>query len=226
MALIPKNWATFQHYKDRKPPWIKLHRGLLDDYAFLCLPLASQALAPRLWLLASEYSDGKITATLDEVSFRLHVSLNDLAEALKPLVTSGFFQDDSLLLAACKQEARLEREKEGELEKEKELEKELEGEVPRKGARSADLAFAGTVVRLNVEHFDKWTKAYSNLDLLAELTARDAWLASEDAKESDRKRWFISTAQHLANRNMQATVGTKHNQRNELFPDEIYRGLS
>lgn len=114
--LTPKNWATFQHYKDRKPPWIKLHRGLLDDYAFACLPLASQALAPRLWLLASEYEDGKITANLDEISFRLHVPIDALKEALKPLVKSGFFDDASGLLAECKQELLLEREEERERE--------------------------------------------------------------------------------------------------------------
>ena len=27
-----KNWAQFQHFKDRSPPWIKLHREFLDDY--------------------------------------------------------------------------------------------------------------------------------------------------------------------------------------------------
>ena len=31
MALIPKNWSQFQHYKGRRPPWIKLHRALLDE---------------------------------------------------------------------------------------------------------------------------------------------------------------------------------------------------
>ena len=29
-----KNWDEFQHYKDRNPPWIKLHNHLLDDYEF------------------------------------------------------------------------------------------------------------------------------------------------------------------------------------------------
>jgi hypothetical protein len=36
--LTIKNWSEFQHYKDRNPPWIKLHRALLDDYAFAALP--------------------------------------------------------------------------------------------------------------------------------------------------------------------------------------------
>ena len=58
MLLITKNWAEFQHYKDRSPPWIKLHKELLDDRQYQSLPLASRALAPMLWLLASETKDG------------------------------------------------------------------------------------------------------------------------------------------------------------------------
>ena len=60
MKLTPRNWDDFQHYKERRPVWIKLHKNLLDDYEFHCLPVASKALAPLLWLLASEYSDGTI----------------------------------------------------------------------------------------------------------------------------------------------------------------------
>jgi len=32
-----KNWHKFQHYKHRNPPWIKLHRGLLDDPEWFAL---------------------------------------------------------------------------------------------------------------------------------------------------------------------------------------------
>lgn len=114
MSLTPKNWKNFQHYKDRAPAWIKLHRGLLDDYAFVRLPLASQALAPRLWLLASEYKDGCITASLDEIAFRVHASIDDVRAAVKPLVDAGFFIDDGDALADCKQRACLEESREEE----------------------------------------------------------------------------------------------------------------
>jgi hypothetical protein len=116
MSLTPKNWASFQHYKDRSPAWIKLHRGLLDDFAFSRLHVASRALAPLLWLLASEYEGGKITAPLDELAFRLHMSDEELRAALKPLIDGGFFIDDSNMLAECKQEAIPERERENKKE--------------------------------------------------------------------------------------------------------------
>lgn len=119
MSITPKNWDSFQHYKDRSPAWIKLHRGLLDDYEFSCLPLASRALAPLLWLLASEYEGGKITASLDALAFRLRMKARDLEDALKPLIGGGFFIDDSNVLAQCKRDACLEKERETEKEKEK-----------------------------------------------------------------------------------------------------------
>ncbi len=105
MSITPKNWDTFQHYTDRKPSWIKLHRALLDDYHFSCLPVASRALAPCLWLLASEYEAGKITADFDEIAFRLRMTKGELCEALNPLIEAGFFKCDSAMLADRKQDA-------------------------------------------------------------------------------------------------------------------------
>lgn len=47
------NWAELQHYKDRNPPWIKLHNELLENYDFECLPDASKAHLLCIMLLAS-----------------------------------------------------------------------------------------------------------------------------------------------------------------------------
>lgn len=47
------NWDEFQHYKDRAPPWIKLHNQLLENYEFECLPDASKAHILCIWMLAS-----------------------------------------------------------------------------------------------------------------------------------------------------------------------------
>jgi hypothetical protein len=119
MKLIPKNWNTFQHYRDRCPPWIKLHREILNDKEFMCLPLASKAIAPLLWLLASESKDGQFDASIDELSFRLRITNKEVEEGLKPLINNGFFIDASTMLAPCLQVARPERETERETETEK-----------------------------------------------------------------------------------------------------------
>lgn len=123
MLLQPKNWAVFQHYKDRCPPWIKLHRDLLNDRVFMCLPLASKALAPLLWLLASESKDGTFDGSLDELVFRLHITPKDYEDGLKPLIHKGFFIVASGVLADSYQVAIPETEREGETEKETKTEK-------------------------------------------------------------------------------------------------------
>lgn len=54
--LTIKNWKTFQHYAKRNPPWIKLHRALLDDYAFCALSDTSKAHLMLIWLYASQHN--------------------------------------------------------------------------------------------------------------------------------------------------------------------------
>ena len=118
MLLQPKNWAVFQHYKDRCPPWIKLHRDLLNDRVFMCLPLASKALAPLLWLLASESKDGVFDGSLDELVFRLHITPKEYQDGVKPLIDKGFFVVASGVLAECYQDAIPETERETETKRE------------------------------------------------------------------------------------------------------------
>lgn len=120
MLMRPKNWGDFQHYKDRLPPWIKLHRSLLTDREFMCLPIASKAIAPLLWLLASESKDGSFDGSLDELQFRLHISKKDYEDGIKPLIDKGFFVVDSEVLADCLQVATPEREAETETKRETE----------------------------------------------------------------------------------------------------------
>ena len=114
MFLTPKNWHAFQHYNKRNPPWIKLHRALLDDYEFSQLPVESRALAPMLWLIASEAKDGIIHMSHDALAFRLRMTRNLLTEALEPLLAKGFILDASAMLALCQQHATPETETETE----------------------------------------------------------------------------------------------------------------
>jgi hypothetical protein len=119
MLLQPKNWAVFQHYKDRCPPWIKLHRDLLNDRSFMSLPIASKALAPMLWLLASESKDGVFDGSLDELVFRLHITELEYKQGVKPLIDNNFFTVVSGVLAERLQTAIPETETETETETKK-----------------------------------------------------------------------------------------------------------
>lgn len=115
MLIVPNNWAELQHYKDRNPPWIKLHKKLLDNFEFQSLPVASRALAPMLWLLASEHENGLINASPERLAFRLRMSESSAKDALKPLIDKAFFsvvEGDSGVLAGRKQGAMPETEAE------------------------------------------------------------------------------------------------------------------
>jgi len=85
------------------------------------LPIASKALAPMLWLLASESKDGVFDGSLDELVFRLHITPKEYQDGVKPLIDNDFFILVSGVLAERKQVAipETETETEGETETKK-----------------------------------------------------------------------------------------------------------
>jgi len=99
------NWDRFQHYTKRRPPWIKLHRQLLDSRQWFALSdLASRVLV-ECWLVASESEQGIITDDLDDLAFRLHKKPASITKALQELTAQGFIEeclhDASTALAGC-----------------------------------------------------------------------------------------------------------------------------
>jgi hypothetical protein len=102
--LRVKNWEEFQHYKDRNPPWIKLHRTLLDDYEFSRLQDASKAHLMLIWLFASQ-KNGRIP---DDPAFLKRKLGLEKEPNLKLLVDHGLLipeQNASESLADCNQVA-------------------------------------------------------------------------------------------------------------------------
>ena len=100
--LRVKNWAEFQHYKDRNPPWIKLHRTLLDDYEFSRLQDASKAHLMLIWLFASQ-KDGVIP---DDPAFLKRKLGLEREPNLKVFISHGLLipeQDACDTLAECEQ---------------------------------------------------------------------------------------------------------------------------
>ena len=99
-----KNWEEYQHYKDRCPPWIKLHVKILNDRAFSLLSRASKCLQMLLWILASE-TDGVIKNDIDEIRFRLRDETIEESE-INLLIEKGFLLPENngrkhLLADAC-----------------------------------------------------------------------------------------------------------------------------
>jgi hypothetical protein len=95
------NWAEYQHYKDRNPPWIKLHRQLVTSEMWVSCDDASRVLAIACMVIAAEF-EGCVPANPDYIMRRCYLSQ---PPDFKPLVDSGFLIDASGLLAACKQDA-------------------------------------------------------------------------------------------------------------------------
>ena len=111
-----KNWTKFQHFKDRRPPWVKLYRDILDDLEWHELdPLAAKVLV-MLWLIASE-DDGRIPDT-KTLAFRLRLTEVKTKEVVIKL-SHWLEQDDINVISERYQHDPLETERETEKEKEK-----------------------------------------------------------------------------------------------------------
>jgi len=95
--LRVKKWENYQHYKNRNPPWIKLHVKILNDRKFSQLSCTNKGLLVQLWVLASE-NNGQIPADLSEIRFRLR-DKNIQIEDLNLLIQQGFLVSCKHLLA-------------------------------------------------------------------------------------------------------------------------------
>jgi len=54
--IVVRNWDRFQHYKDRRPVWIKLYPELLHDEEYRGLSLSQSGMLAGLWML---YADSR-----------------------------------------------------------------------------------------------------------------------------------------------------------------------
>jgi len=113
-----KNWDRFQHFKDRKPIWIKLYRDLLDDLNWHELDGKSAKALVMIWLIASE-DLGKLPET-KTLAFRLRMSEKETKEVVTKL-SQWLEQDDINTISDGYQDDMLEKRRE-ETDKEKEKE--------------------------------------------------------------------------------------------------------
>jgi pyocin large subunit-like protein len=74
---------------------------------------------------------------------------------------------------------------------------------PSKGS----YAFSGLVIRLSKPDFNRWQKAFPDLDLTALLQSRDDWL--RDQPEAAQRRWFQSTSSWLAKKQSDESKAAK-----------------
>lgn len=116
--LKVRNLKRYQHYKNRRPPWVKLYNTITEDYEFVSLPDASKWLAVGLLLLASRY-DNHVPADPDWIGKQLGCTEPvDLEPVLSAAVVEicQCRQCASTARAAGKQDAPLEVEVEREIQ--------------------------------------------------------------------------------------------------------------
>lgn len=95
-----KNWNKFQHFKDRRPPWIKLYRDILDDVDWHELDGDSAKALVAIWLIASE--DDKQQGTLPDartLAFRLRITESKVNQLLTKL-SKWLIQDDNDVISS------------------------------------------------------------------------------------------------------------------------------
>ena len=164
-----KHWNKFQHFKDRKPPWVKLYRDLLDDIDWHELDAQASKVLVMLWLIASE-DEGRIPPT-KTLAFRLRMTEKQTNDCLNKL-SHWLEQDDINTISERYQDDSLET------ERETEKEKETEAEVKRgtKGSRlSADWVLP--------EDWEKWARQ-ERPDLNPQKVGeqfKDFWIAKAGA---------------------------------------------
>lgn len=88
-----KDWDRFQHYKDRNPPWIKLHASFLTSKAWLCSTAEDRNLAIACMLVAAQNgTDG--TFEPDHDYFKSLLTLDHYPN-FKSLIDNNFLEDAS-----------------------------------------------------------------------------------------------------------------------------------
>jgi hypothetical protein len=82
-------WSSYQHYKDRDPPWIKLHRDLLTSRTWVSLDNDGRVLAVACMLVAAG-TENQIPA--DPAYFMRRAYLSNEPD-FAPLVAVGFIEE-------------------------------------------------------------------------------------------------------------------------------------
>jgi hypothetical protein len=204
-----KNWTKFQHFKDRRPPWVKLYRDILDDLEWHELdPLAAKVLV-MLWLIASE-DDGRIPDT-KTLAFRLRLTEVKTKEIVSKL-SHWLEQDDINVISTGYQLDLPERETETETEVEKEKEtkaKAPEGVSPEvwdsfvKQRKASRAVITTTVIKSIQKEADK-----------------AGWTLEQALSECAARGWRGFKADWVANKNL-----SKTGQRNADVLSGLTRGL-
>ena len=119
------NWHKYQHYRNRKPVWIKLYVDVLYDDKLRQLPVATRLLWDQLMLLAAERAN-VIPNDPELVAKLVGIPPRDCREGINQLLKGRWLSQTSGTRRASKPASKV-------ASPEKELEKEKETPLPPLG---------------------------------------------------------------------------------------------
>lgn len=93
-----KNWEKHQHFKDRCPPWIKLHRDILDQRDINVISDRSFRVLIGIWLLASEDETKQgVLPGIADIAFRLRMPEKAVTDCIHELSEFLIHDDDDVI---------------------------------------------------------------------------------------------------------------------------------
>lgn len=182
-----RNWHKFQHYKDRNPPWIKLHVDIFASEDWVVLDDASRLLAIACMVIGSKHN-GMVPNNPDYIK---RVAYLNKRPNLTPLIECGFLENSQADASGCKQmlaDARPETETYRTEEKEISID---QFEVwwkayPRKlGKGQARKAFAGALKKTTFEVLLEGAKRYAG-----QREGQDPTYTAHPATWLNGERWL------------------------------------
>lgn len=175
-----KNWTEFQHFKDRTPPWIKLHRTILERRDINLISDCSFRILVGIWLLASEDKDmeGNLPE-IPEIAFRLRIEESKIINALQELTPFVEGVDIELISERYQHDVP-------------ETEEETEAEERHKQIPAVDKSTTGVAKKISLD----WTPNRLSVQMIEEYR-----VTLEQAKPAidDFMRWAIESGKKQKN---------------------------
>jgi len=176
--LSVKNLERYQHYRDRNPPWIKLHKSLYTDREFMSLSIEARYLYIGLLTLFSECAN-KLVEDRAYIAHRLAIPESKVV--LEPLYLRTENGIERGFLAV-----------EGEDESGRSVGPVEPRPAPPKKSAQTDEEFLASLQQ---------NPAYAHVDFTREMGKMDAWLAVNPGRRKTRQfvvKWLNKIERPIA----------------------------
>ncbi len=207
-----KNWSKFQHFKDRKPIWIKLYRDILDDIDWHQLDPLSTKVLVMCWLIASE-DDGRLP-DIKTLAFRLRMTEKQTSECVSKL-GHWMEQDDINVISEGYQVDDLEKRREDTEKETKKMATDVAFELPdwipletwnafidmRKRIKKPATDFAKKLI---IGKLEKFKSQGQDIVAILEKSITSGW---QDVFELKENKTFAQQAADIARTTVPANKG-------------------